>query len=53
MLIRQSFPVDIDEGVNNEYYDEKETQNKDECVIHIYITDNEQKTNRDTLDKVV
>ena len=34
----ESFPVDMEEGVNNEDGDEKETENEYEGVIHIYIT---------------
>ena len=33
-------PVEMEEGVNNEDDDEKETDNEDEGVIHRDITDN-------------
>ena len=43
----------MEEGVNNEDNDQKETENKDKGVIHRYITENKKETNRYTLDTVV
>ena len=34
----ETSPVEMEEGVNNEDYDEKETENDYEVVIHRYIT---------------
>ena len=45
----------MDEGLHNEDDDEKEitVENDDEGVIHIYITEYEKETIRDTFDNVI
>ena len=48
-----TYPVDMEEGVNNKEDDEQETQNEYEGLIHRDITDNERETNQDTWDKVI
>ena len=50
-----TYPVEMEEGVNNEDNDKKEMtpENEYESVIHRYITENEKETNRDILDKVI
>ena len=51
----KTYPVDMEEGVKNEYGDGKEitAENEYEGEIHRYITENEKETNRYTLDKVI
>ena len=51
----ETYPVETDEGVNNEDDDEKEitSENEDGGVVHINITENEKETIRNTLNKVI
>ena len=50
-----TYPIEMEEGVNNEYDDEKEitSKNEDECEIHRNMTEYEKETNRYALDKAI